>query len=112
MNKEKKMKSLGKKRNKSSVALIVIRACSIHLSVKKRFAVMQEGFLSNFIEFYFSQILIFFLELSIIISFRPTDLLFISLYKQNLCSLRGRHLFINNIRDFSLNFGGFRKPLF
>ena len=39
-------------------------------------------------------------------------LLFLLVFKHNLCSLRDTFSFNKNIRDFSLNSDGFRKPLF
>jgi len=41
-----------------------------------------------------------------------TGLLFFLVFKHNLCSLRGTFSLNKNIRDFSLNSGGFQKPLF
>jgi hypothetical protein len=41
-----------------------------------------------------------------------TGLLFLLVFKQNLCSLRSTFSFNKNIRDFSLNFGGLWKLLF
>jgi len=61
----------------------------------KTIHVMQEGFFSNLVVFIIYSNLSNFLELLLLfcfILFRPTSLLFLSLYKQNLCSLRGNFL--------------------
>jgi len=39
-------------------------------------------------------------------------LLFLLIFKHNLCNSRGTFCLNKNIRDFSLNSGGFQKPLF